>query len=97
MREVPDHQEVWADDATDASLIVELVERVEHVAVRAAAVSIRARRPLSAASAQDSLSARFFWEDVARLNDAADAVRSACWSSVLRHRPPPPSPPLRAG
>jgi hypothetical protein len=36
VREVPDNQEVWADGgASDASLIIELVERVEHLPVRA--------------------------------------------------------------
>ena len=37
IRDVPDSQELWLDEASDVSLIVEFVEHMPHVAVRAQA------------------------------------------------------------
>jgi hypothetical protein len=34
IRDVPDSQELWVDEASDVSLIVEFVEHLPHVAVR---------------------------------------------------------------
>jgi len=79
MRDVPDSQELWVDEASDVSLIVEFVEHLPLVAVRPCArtwqpglhdVSLTRSR----CAAQDDGSARFFWSDVASLNDCPQAV-----------------------
>ncbi|KAG1671992.1 hypothetical protein FOA52_013365 [Chlamydomonas sp. UWO 241] len=51
-RPVPDHQEVWADGATDQSLVVELVE---------------------AAAAEAGACGRFYFDDMASVNDSGES------------------------
>ena len=42
LRDVPDHQEVWVDTASEASLVVECVDYVPHVQVSAIDQLVRA-------------------------------------------------------
>ena len=81
IRDVPDSQELWLDEASDVSLIVEFVEHMPHVGARALSACSAARvsharrlHPLARAT-QDEGSAQFFWSDVASLNSCAEAVR----------------------
>jgi hypothetical protein len=75
---VPDSQELWLDEASDVSLIVEFVRgTMPHLAARAlsacsAARVVQARKFTRCACAtQDEGSAQFFWSDVASLNSCA--------------------------
>ena len=81
IRDVPDSQELWLDEASDVSLIVEFVEHMPHVAARASArlrSAGRASHASAPATAQDEGSAQFFWSDVASLNGCPEAVRHGC-------------------
>jgi hypothetical protein len=81
IRDVPDSQELWLDEASDVSLIVEFVEHMPHLAARAperllgGACCASAQVHRCACAMQDEGSAQFFWSDVASLNSCAEAVR----------------------